>query len=223
MHRSGTSCLTGSLQQQGLFLGEHNTAAPRNARGSRENPRVQRLHDDILIKNRGSWRKPPPSVRWRPEHFEAARELLREHAGHAVWGFKDPRTLLVYDGWRLLVPDVEQIGIFRHPLKVAKSLRERPSASPVELKDGLALWKAYNERLLELRSANRFPLVCFDDEAAVLEDKLRQAGEMLGLETQPDSPGSPFFSEELRHVQAEGPPLAPELLALYDKLRDLAV
>lgn len=36
MHRSGTSCLAGSLQEAGLYLGEVNTAAPHNAKGNRE-------------------------------------------------------------------------------------------------------------------------------------------------------------------------------------------
>ena len=36
MHRSGTSCLAGSLEQQGLFLGETNTRGPFNLRGNRE-------------------------------------------------------------------------------------------------------------------------------------------------------------------------------------------
>jgi len=37
MHRSGTSCLAGSLQELGLYLGEVYDQNPHNPRGNREN------------------------------------------------------------------------------------------------------------------------------------------------------------------------------------------
>ena len=54
MHRSGTSCLAGSLEQQGLFLGEVNTSAPWNRRGNRERFDVMNLQGDILEASGGS-------------------------------------------------------------------------------------------------------------------------------------------------------------------------
>jgi hypothetical protein len=220
MHRSGTSCLTGSLQQQGLFLGEHNTEAPWNRKGNRENGRILNLHEDILEKSGGSWVMPPPAVEWQLEHFETARKLLAEYQGYPVWGFKDPRNLLTISGWRRLLPDLELVGIFRHPLKVAQSLKKR-SNDWLDVDEGLALWKIYNERLVELRRENSFPLVCFDEEAGALQEKLRQAGKMLGLKPYP--PGEPFFTDDLRHAPAEGGPLPPDLKMLYEELRTLAL
>lgn len=218
MHRSGTSCLTGSLQQQGLFLGEHNSKAPWNLRGNRENLGIMRLHDDILVQSGGSWDLPPETVEWRPEHLEDARSLLAAHAEHPIWGFKDPRTVLTIEGWRQLVPDLEPVGIFRHPLRVAQSLETR-NQLPVER--SLSLWQIYNERLLELWQQASFPVVWFDEEADVLNQKLRKAGEMMSLEPTPD--GEPFFTDELRHAPAEGDPLPPEVETLYEKLRALAL
>lgn len=58
MHRSGTSCLTGLLQQTGLELGDVVTEAPHNKKGNRENLDIMRLNDDVLAHSRGSWDRP---------------------------------------------------------------------------------------------------------------------------------------------------------------------
>jgi hypothetical protein len=218
MHRSGTSCLAGSLEQQGLALGEVNTAAPWNKRGNRERFDVMNLQGEILDASGGSWYEPPAAVAWRPEHFEAARAILAEHAGSPVWGFKDPRTLLTLDGWRALVPDIQPVGIFRHPLRVAQSLKSR---NDMAIEAGVALWQAYNERLVALHDAEPFPIVWFDEETAVLEGKLRRAGELVGLRG--DGAGEPFFTDELRNAPAEGGELPGEAEALYERLRELAL
>jgi hypothetical protein len=218
MHRSGTSCMAGSLQQQGLFLGKHNTSAPWNKRGNRENVDVMKLQVDILEKSGGSWHQPPPTVRWLPEHVEAAKGLLAEYADHENWGFKDPRTVLTFDGWQQLVPDLQPVGIFRHPLRVARSLETR---NQMALDESVSLWRAYNERLLEVWRAEPFPLVDFDEEETVLREKLIRAGRMIGLDEPP--PDEPFFLEELRQSPAEGPPLPAEVEALHATLRELAL
>ena len=86
MHRSGTSCLTGSLQNAGLFLGEHHTWNKHNRRGNRENQNIVDLHDAILEANGGTWDSPPEHVRWRDEHVARAREqpAAIEHRRHRV-------------------------------------------------------------------------------------------------------------------------------------------
>ena len=126
MHRSGTSALAGSLEQHGLFLGHVSTSNSHNPKGNRESPEVRRLNEDVLRSSGGAWNAPPPvPSRWSADHERARRELLAEHAGRPVWGFKDPRTLLTLDGWLALVPDLELVGVFRHPMRVARSLERR--------------------------------------------------------------------------------------------------
>jgi hypothetical protein len=218
MHRSGTSCLAGSLEQQGLFLGEVNTSAPFNRRGNRERFDVMNLQEEILEASGGSWSSPPAVVEWQAEHAERAEKILAEHAGEPVWGFKDPRTLLTFDGWQRLVPDLEAVGIFRHPLRAAQSLLSR---NDLPLDAGLALWRAYNERLLDIHRRQPFPIVSFDEEPATLEVKLREAGEAVGLGPAPD--GEPFFTDDLRNAPSEGGSVPSEIQALYEHLRRLAL
>jgi hypothetical protein len=157
-------------------------------------------------------------VEWQPEHVERARQVLAEHAGQPVWGFKDPRTLLTLEGWRRLLPDLELVGIFRHPLRAAQSLQVR---NQLPLEAGIALWKTYNERLVALHDREPFPIVSFDEEPDVLEVKLRAAGEALGLGPAPS--GEPFFTDELRNAPAEGDSVPADVEALYQDLRGRAL
>jgi hypothetical protein len=218
MHRSGTSCLTGSLQQQGLALGAHNIWAKDNRRGNRENKDIMRLQIDILAQSGGTWDEPPSAIEWKREHFERAQEILAEQAEHPVWGFKDPRTLLTFEGWQRLVPDLQPVGIFRHPLRVAQSLEKRDHFG---VEKSLSLWMTYNTRLVEHHRKDPFPLVSFDEEAPILEAKLREAGEMIGLpETAAEEP---FFTDELRFADAEDGALPADVERLYEELRALVL
>ena len=217
MHRSGTSALTGSLQKQGLYLGRVSTQNVYNPKGNREATEVRLLNEDVLRSSGGAWDRPPGEVRWGPQHVERARALLAEHAGRPVWGFKDPRTLLTLPGWLELVPDLERVGVFRHPGHVARSLARR---NGMATDDALALWRAYNEALLEEQRRAPFPLLCFDEDPPVLQEKLLAIGRVLRLNDQPGE--ERFFAPGLRGAEP-GPPVPPDAQALYDELRGIAL
>lgn len=214
MHRSGTSCLTGTLQEAGLFLGDCHTWNKHNEKGNRENQKFVDLHDAILEANAGAWDIPPSGVTWSDEHIAMAKELLAEHAGEPNFGFKDPRALLVLDGWKTLFPAIEFVGIYRHPNAVAKSLEKRSSKSREE---SLYLWYAYNRILYREYKKKPFPILNFDDDEEILDEKIfRVAGEM-GLTHQ--SGEDKFYTADLRHNDAEGGPSLPwKARRLYNKL-----
>lgn len=215
MHRSGTSCLTGSLQEAGLFLGECHTWNKHNEKGNRENQRFVDLHDAILAASGGAWDVPPANVVWTDEHIAVAKELLAEHAGESNFGFKDPRALLVLDGWKMLYPSIEFIGIYRHPNAVAKSLEKRSNKSREE---SLNLWYAYNRVLYREYRKKPFPILDFDDDEAVLDEKIfRVAGEM-GLTRHKGE--EKFYTADLRHNDASGGESLPwKVRRLHKKLR----
>ena len=217
MHRSGTSALTGSLQKQGLYLGRVSTQNVHNPKGNREATEIRVLNEDVLRSSGGAWDSPPREVSWEPEHEERARSLLAEHADHEVWGFKDPRTLFTLAGWLELVPDLERVGVFRHPGPVARSLGRR---SGMDADDAFALWRAYNEALLEQLRREPFPLLCFDDDPPVLREKLLAIGRALRLTGHPGE--ERFFTAELRGAE-HGPAVPPAAQALYDELMALAL
>jgi hypothetical protein len=162
MHRSGTSWLAGSLEERGLALGEVNESAKYNAKGNRENSELQSLHAAVLRDSGGTWRDIPKRVTWSPERADQLRLFIKRMSErHDMWGFKDPRTLIVLDEWLRQVPDLAFVGIYRHPEAVVSSLANRDFA-PVERRQAVKLWCAYNSRLVDLHRRSPFTLLRFD-------------------------------------------------------------
>jgi hypothetical protein len=193
MHRSGTSALTGSLEQAGLVLGEVDTASPDNRKGNRESRRLMALHDDLLERNGGSWHTPPERVQWAPVHRamrDCYGDLFRERTH---WGFKDPRTLLVLTGWLDAFPDATLVGVFRDPLSVARSLHDR---NGIPVAKGLLLWLHYNRILLwHKNNTQNFTLLEFSDDAADVCMQFSAVAQQLGL----NAPAMTFFDDSMRH------------------------
>lgn len=217
MHRSGTSFLTGSLQQAGLELGQHSAWNPHNTKGNRENQAIVAFHDALLARHGYAWDKPPQAaLAWTEQEQTQARKLINQYRGVPHWGFKDPRALLLVDGWLTLLPNLQFVGIFRHPLAVARSLDAR-GGMPQE--QAFALWLAYNKRLLELHEHTPFPLLCFDEDEHLLSEKLDHLLPELGLMPLAQDR---FFSAELKHHQPELTELPTELDNMYQTLRSIA-
>jgi len=127
MHRSGTSCLTGCLQEAGLYLGEVNNKAGFNLKGNKENEVIRSLHDEILARAKASWDNPPiEDPFWTAEELAQLAEAISGYENIETWGLKDPRTLFMMQGWTQLCDPVF-VGTYRHPQEVASSLVKRAS------------------------------------------------------------------------------------------------
>lgn len=217
MHRSGTSCLTGMLEEAGLWLGDVKRASTHNRKGNRENPRIMQLNEAVLAANGGAWDNPPSAqVQWDAAQMSERAEILSTYPKGRMWGFKDPRTLFTLEGWRRALPQARLVGSFRHPVAVARSLEAR---SKMPLDRGLALWTSYNHRLLDLAQSEDVPLICFDMPPAAYLAKVDALISDLGL--RPPAQGSSFFEADLRHQSATDTAALPrETQALYDVLCD---
>ncbi|MCB1776381.1 MAG: sulfotransferase family protein [Candidatus Competibacteraceae bacterium] len=212
MHRSGTSCLAGSLEEAGLYLGEVNTAAPHNAKGNRESRAIMDLQNDLLRANGGDWDVPPKRVIWSAEHRARRDAIIAGYPLDRIWGFKDPRTLLTLPGWLEALPAVGFVGTFRHPLAVAASLYARNQA-PVE--KSLTLWSHYNRCLLDYQRTFNFPMVCFDWPPERYRQSLLTLIPALRLSIPPE--GLTFFESALRRNAA--PPRTGMLDRLLTRFR----
>lgn len=240
MHRSGTSCLAGSLQQAGLRLGDVHTHNPFNRKGNREHPALMALHEGVLSDNGGSWHTPPRKVLWSSARIKERDEVIRAIAGRRPWGFKDPRALLVLDGWRERFPEVRFVGTLRHPLAVAESLHRR-NPELGTMSGWLALWATYNQRLLSLWRERRFPIVDFDLEEDAYTASLAAVQHRLGLRERwpqrwrrlgwrgllpvgrDNQAPAPFFDPALRSQRREGEAGLPDEVAeLYRTLKEVA-
>lgn len=222
MHRSGTSCLAGSLQASGLFLGSVNTKAPHNRKGNREHLSVMQLNDQVLGNTGHVWHDPPAAdAHWTTADRRERDSIVKELSGHAPWGFKDPRTLFTLRGWLEVLPDAKLVGTLRHPLKVATSLASRGGVLHIPPDRGIALWRRYNERLLAFKQEFDFPLVDFDETSADYQSKILTLNQILGLK---DQKRTEFFDEDLRQSgDHSGVPVDQQTLEIYETLRDMCL
>ena len=128
MHRSGTSAVTGMLEEQGIDLGPvRRKSNPHQPRGNRENPKVFKLDERVLEYNDGSWHSPPTGrVKFTDRHLARRNRVLASYESEP-FAIKDPRMLLLLDFWRDLLE--RPIGVIRNPLSVCP-LAAGPRGSP---------------------------------------------------------------------------------------------
>lgn len=215
MHRSGTSCLAGCLEDLGLNLGEVNTAAPHNLKGNRENPRFWPVHDTVLARVGAAWDNPPSEpVAWKRDEIAALRAVLADYDSVPhPWGFKDPRATVLLDGWFEAVPDLRLVASIRNPVAVYGSLATR---NGFEQEHAFSIWTIYNRAVLRWRTETGLPIIDYD--RVDYETRVRTVAETLGLDS---AAPMPFRSEELNHQRTETP--VPALVAdLWDELLDAA-
>lgn len=203
MHRSGTSCLAGSLQSCGLYLGAVNDAAGFNKKGNKEHQALVTLHESILSRVGASWDNPPTDrVRWTAKDVTALGDILKrlqDDANGARLGVKDPRTLILMDGWERFDPDF--IGTFRHPHAVSQSLCGRAQAWNQTMSEtqALGLWQHYNRSLLAQYERAAFPIISYDQAVAPYNERVEQIARDLGVS---HSPTASFRTETLTHFTA---------------------
>ncbi|MHA1757073.1 MAG: sulfotransferase family protein [Promethearchaeota archaeon] len=221
MHRSGTSCLTGILQQYGLYLGEVSEQNPHNIKGNRENQNIMKLNNRLLSANRGSWKKPPSKLRWNTQHkFDRDRIINSLSAeSEKLWGFKDPRTLITFNFWKEGLISIKPVGIYRHPEHVAKSLYKRNN---IPIEDGLKLWKQYNIKLLTIWEEYSFPIISFDVSQEEFLNSIKLVTEYLNI-INISSFDKVFFNDSLRHHLSFDNELIiqNDILEIYKKLKEI--
>jgi hypothetical protein len=217
MHRSGTSSLAGSLEEAGLFLGQVGEGGRWNRKGNRESKVLMQLHEDVLKANGGAWHKPPQHVAWGDEHKHRRDRFIERRAARPIWGFKDPRAILVIDGWLDAIPALEMVATVRHPMAVARSLQRRSGSRSID--QWLELWLAYNERLLRLHETHGFPILDFDLPAEQYQAQVAELIAQLGLRTSvPDE----FFEDSLRNQPPFEAELPPSVEQVYRELTTIA-
>ncbi|ANM28557.1 hypothetical protein ABI59_01385 [Acidobacteria bacterium Mor1] len=159
MHRSGTSMTAGWLKRCGLSLGQDLIPGDwTNPRGHFEDREVSHFQRAILsaagVDHYLTGSDPIPVA---PEFHQQGRELITRRSGHAQWGFKDPRSALLLDFWRELLPEARYLFVFRHYGLVVQSLLRRqrtPKAHVLQVSRFAKVWKRYNEDLLRFHAAH---------------------------------------------------------------------
>jgi hypothetical protein len=182
MHRSGTSALSGALTFFG-YAQPTDPARPQpdNPKGFWESRSVVRLNRAILDALGATWSKPGPFLLegqgaresreqleraiWNRFGDEAIAALKSAYPGEGPIVLKDPRISLFLPLWQRALDEAgyasKFILIYRNPLQVAASLRER---NHLGLRQSLLLWEQYNLAAMELSRSNAPIVVIGFDE-----------------------------------------------------------
>ncbi|KKM91171.1 hypothetical protein LCGC14_1231190 [marine sediment metagenome] len=109
MHRSGTSALAGTLQANGICMGEEGDFFPppmkENPKGFFENRRFRTINDHLLREWTYRVKSFDPAVpKWCREcsgsiHLQMDAVVRHYHDRYDAWGWKDPRTCLTLRPW----------------------------------------------------------------------------------------------------------------------------
>lgn len=225
MHRSGTSCLTGLLEEAGVYLGSVSKKNPFNLKGNHENNEIVNLNDEVMKFSKGNWHNPPEKLVWNEEHSEKRDIIVNkfEETDCHYWGFKDPRVVCMLPFWLEKIENPHFIGTFRHPLSVALSLHKRNNNFAIEY--GLEIWKSYNLKLIDLYETGEFPLVCFDVEPDQYLKSVQSGLTHLGISSDHVSKMD-FFDDSLRRnrnidlsydIPSDVVDVYERLVSLYDE------
>jgi hypothetical protein len=190
MHRSGTSCVAGTLVRLGAAAPEHLIAPnPGNERGFWESRVIVDLNDAILAAGESHWRD------WRKFNLEAiggvkaeafrarAKTALAEEFGDVGLAvMKDPRICRLMPFWRPVFEEagwsVRAVLPIRSPLEVAWSLNRRDG---LRLAYGLLLWLRH---VLDAEAETRGMARAITNWPRFLDDPrkaLAQVSEQVGL------------------------------------------
>lgn len=129
MHRSGTSLVTNWLDRAGLWVGDELIGADRtNPRGHFEDIEISYFQRGILeINGLNHLVTQNDIVYIDPSFYEGAKRLIDKRADKQIWGWKDPRTALLLDFWKELIPSARFLLVFRNPAEVIDSMVRRDS------------------------------------------------------------------------------------------------
>ncbi len=186
MHRSGTSCLMGSLEKYGLYSGAISTRSPYNKKGNREHKNIVALNDKVLKLNKACWHNPSNSTEWDDELRRERDEIIKSflNTKEIFFGFKDPRTLFTLAFWEEGFSTeniiLKYVGTFRNPSAVMSSFKNRNNN--IDEDKVLLLWKRYNKILLEQYNNKQFPIISYDMDEKKYLNNIKRIAINLGLD-----------------------------------------
>lgn len=217
MHRSGTSLTAAWLQSGGLVLDNGNPVPPAsdNPTGFFEDADFVNLHTGNLLRNSplsAGWKAAPahPLTFSTTELQTATAIIAIRQQRFTNWGWKDPRTTLFLPQWKILIPHLKVIIVWRPCTQVVSSLLRRwwKSKTRKHYLDpiwAIRLWKAHNHLACDYKT--QFP----DDTVVVAASQLPDTWEVIyeRLTTQLGLPFAPIpinnlFVPQLLHRQNSG-------------------
>ncbi|WP_052016887.1 glycosyltransferase [Paenibacillus sp. MAEPY2] len=173
MHRSGTSVIAKGLHTLGVYLGQEEDLVPannENVEGFWEHSKIVDIHDEILSLQSRKWNTLKPLEEgWdKRDSLTLQKDKLKEivfeeFQNHEIWGWKDPRTCLLFPIWEEILREMNielnVIFVIRNPHEVAMSLHKR---NGITLQEGYALWLFNNLSALYSSLHSRITFLHYD-------------------------------------------------------------
>jgi hypothetical protein len=156
MHKSGTSLISQILHHSGINMGEIDPSVSYDYGNKYERQSTFKLNEEILGQRdvNSLHLVAPKKLSLSDEHLKQMRQIIDKNNSlyGQNWGFKDPRTCLVYPLWASVLPEHKLIAIYRHPYELWLRYRPRKLLSRY-LKFSLASqllarWFEYNTNIL---------------------------------------------------------------------------
>lgn len=207
MHRSGTSLMAATLRAAGLFIGDRLVEGlPSNAEGHFEDVEFHDLDrailDDAGFPDHGLVGEVQVPVSAHRER-EAERLVSRRRALACPWGWKDPRTVLLLDFWKALLPEASFCFVVRAPWEVVDSLFRRGDvACRTDPMLPLRAWERYNRTILDFIRENPDRSIVFETSQMATEPLrcVKEIGSRMGISL---SEPAPVFRPELLARRAD--------------------
>jgi len=223
--RSGTSCLTGLLEQCGFDLGTNldvlRAPSPHNPLGHFECSLLLTINKRLLLEadGRGELLRVPTLdalARLAPRRENYFKLFIREFDGDLC---KDPLMCLTLPFWEPRWPALTRVVYcLRHPLAVARSMSRRYE---IDVPGGLEAWLAYTRRLLDAPRRAAFHVFCFDNFQHRPVETLGRTLLWLRRPLDPESirqKVASFYNRDHIHWAPDDSDLPPQVEAVY---RDL--
>jgi hypothetical protein len=229
MHRSGTSAISGLLNELGVFMGQnlYGPQAGVNEKGFFENAKVVELNDLLFDELLQSWDDPLAYNFNNSYHqtydafYDSTIEFIEsEYGNHTLWGMKDPRTSLHLPFWHKIITQLNvepcYLMMVRNPIEVAASLTKRDSFS---LKKSTILWLNYTFSTYISCKNEKLVIIDFDKLISSPEQTLDLICKKINIDLPEQQ--STFIESKLRNNKSgiqENDELSRLALATYQEL-----
>lgn len=235
-HRSGTSLAAHVLGRLGLPLGDD--LLPGHA----DNPEGFHEHRGILAETKAIEEKlgvnafsgvrflPPEGEWWNSgefaENIDGLRRVLRQELqNRSVFGFKDPRTLLLLPLWQKIIAaeglEPVYIVLMRHPEAVARSVAKRQGLKAIH---GEYVWTGHWSYAVSHLKKRPDAVLHYENWFSEPEKQIAMARALLGDQAiaadKAEAVVREIINPDLRHQgKTRGSAgLLPETIALYSQL-----
>ena len=231
--RSGTSLVAGLLADAGYHSGDRLLPpSEANPTGYFEDLDVNALNDELLAPLLRYGDPPvPASLAWlaalppwaTPAVTTAQSDRMRAHLARRPICLKDPRFVYTLPAWRaVLPPDTGFVCVFRHPSRVADSVRREAERNPAYFAGyrptDRATWTAWSAAYRQVVALHATTGTWLWVDA----DELVESRDTSGLTRLTGVPVTPArIDPELRRSVPESQP-TPDVAALHEQLRERA-